>query len=162
MEAFGLADRLGIGLEEAKEHIDAYFSQFHQVQEFMSSVVTLARNQGYTTTLFGRRRYLPELKSDNFRIRQMGERMALNAPVQGTAADIIKAAMIELDTALRDEKLASTLLLQIHDELMLEVPEDEKVIAEKLVVETMEGVAGLDVPLKVDVAWGPDLASVKV
>jgi DNA polymerase-1 len=162
MEAFGLADRLGIGLEEAKEHIDAYFSQFHQVQEFMSSVVTLARNQGYTTTLFGRRRYLPELKSDNFRIRQMGERMALNAPVQGTAADIIKAAMIELDAALRDEKLASTLLLQIHDELILEVPEDEKVIAEKLVVETMEGVAGLDVPLKVDVAWGPDLASVKV
>ncbi|MFZ0013903.1 MAG: DNA polymerase I, partial [Acidimicrobiia bacterium] len=90
MEAFGLADRLGISRDEAKEHIDAYFSQFQQVQEFMSSVVTLARNQGYTTTLFGRRRYLPELKSDNFRIRQMGERMALNAPVQGTAADIIK------------------------------------------------------------------------
>ncbi|MFZ0015556.1 MAG: DNA polymerase, partial [Acidimicrobiia bacterium] len=83
-------------------------------------------------------------------------------PVQGTAADIIKAAMIELDAALRDEKLASTLLLQIHDELILEVPEDEKVIAEKLVIETMEGVTGLDVPLSVDVAWGPDLASVKV
>lgn len=161
MEAFGLADRLGISRDEAKEHIDAYFSQFHDVKEYMSSIVTLARNQGYTTTLFGRRRYLPELKSDNFRIRQMGERMALNAPVQGTAADIIKAAMIELDAALREEKLASTLLLQIHDELILEVPEDEKVIAEKLVVGTMEGVAGLDVPLKVDVAWGRDLAAVK-
>ena len=161
MEAFGLADRLGISRDEASEHIDAYFSQFHQVKEYMSSVVTLARNQGYTTTLFGRRRYLPELKSDNFRIRQMGERMALNAPVQGTAADIIKKAMIDLDQTIRDEKLATTLLLQIHDELILEVPEDEKLVAEKLVVETMEGVAGLDVPLKVDVAWGSDLAAVK-
>jgi DNA polymerase I len=161
MEAFGLADRLGISRDEAREHIDAYFSQFHQVKEYMSSVVTAARNQGYTTTLFGRRRYLPELKSDNFRIRQMGERMALNAPVQGTAADIIKAAMIELDATLRSEKLATTLLLQVHDELILEVPDDEKVVAEKLVVETMEGVAGLDVPLVVDIGWGPDLASVK-
>jgi DNA polymerase-1 len=161
MEAFGLADRLGISREEAREHIDAYFSQFHHVKEYMSSVVTEARNQGYTTTLFGRRRYLPELKSDNFRIRQMGERMALNAPVQGTAADIIKAAMIDLDARLREERLASALLLQIHDELILEVPEDERVIAEKLVVETMEGVTGLDVPLKVDIAWGADLASVK-
>jgi DNA polymerase-1 len=92
----------------------------------------------------------------------MGERMALNAPVQGTAADIIKKAMIDLDAELRLEKLASTLLLQIHDELILEVPVEEKVLAEKMVVETMEGVAGLDVPLKVDVAWGADLASVKV
>ncbi len=91
----------------------------------------------------------------------MGERMALNAPVQGTAADIIKAAMIELDATLRSERMAATLLLQIHDELILEVPEDEKVVAEKLVVETMEGVTGLDVPLRVDVAWGPDLAAVK-
>ena len=88
--------------------------------------------------------------------------VALNAPVQGTAADIIKKAMIDLDAELRVEKLASTLLLQIHDELILEVPVEEKVLAEKMVVETMEGVAGLDVPMKVDVAWGADLASVKV
>jgi DNA polymerase-1 len=128
----------------------------------MASMVTLARNEGYTTTLFGRRRYLPELKSDNFRIRQMGERMALNAPVQGTAADIIKKAMIDLDAELRAEQMASTLLLQIHDELILEVPDDEMLVAEKMVVETMEGVTGLDVPLRVDIAWGPDLASVKV
>jgi DNA polymerase-1 len=161
MEAFGLADRLGISRDEAQEHMNAYFSQFVKVKEFMASVVTLARNQGYTTTLFGRRRYLPELKSDNFRIRQMGERMALNAPVQGTAADIIKKAMIELDASLRSEGLASTLILQIHDELILESPLDELDIAEKLVVETMEGVVALDVPLKVDVATGPDLASVK-
>jgi DNA polymerase-1 len=161
MEAFGLADRLDISREEAREHIDAYFAQFHHVRDYMASVVTLARNQGYTTTLFGRKRYLPELKSDNFRIRQMGERMALNAPVQGTAADIIKAAMIDLDRELRSENLATALLLQVHDELILEVPDSEREVAEKLVVETMEGVTGLDVPLVVDIAWGPDLASVK-
>jgi len=161
MEAFGLADRLGISRDEAQQHMEAYFSQFVQVREFMSAVVTQARNQGYTTTLFGRRRYLPELKSDNFRIRQMGERMALNAPVQGTAADIIKKAMIDLDASLRSEGLASTLILQIHDELILESPLDEIEVAEKLVVGTMEGVVSLDVPLEVDVATGPDLASVK-
>jgi DNA polymerase-1 len=161
MEAFGLADRLDISRSEAQEHMDAYFSQFVKVKEYMSSMVTLARNQGYTTTLFGRRRYLPELKSDNFRIRQMGERMALNAPVQGTAADIIKKAMIDLDAGLREEGLASTLILQIHDELILESPVEELSVAEKLVVETMEGVVELAVPLKVDVATGPDLASVK-
>lgn len=162
MEAFGLADRLGISRDEAQEHIDTYFSQFHRVKEYMASMVTLARNEGYTKTLFGRRRYLPELKSDNFRIRQMGERMALNAPVQGTAADIIKKAMIDLDAELRKERMASTLLLQIHDELILEVPEEEEGLAEKMVIATMEGVTGLDVPLTVDVAWGRDLASVKV
>jgi DNA polymerase-1 len=162
MEAFGLADRLGISRDEARDHIDAYFAQFEKVKEFMASVVTLARNQGYTTTLFGRRRYLPELKSDNFRIRQMGERMALNAPVQGTSADIIKKAMIELDHGLREGGFESALILQIHDELILECPDAEMSVVEKLVVETMEGVAGLDVPLVVDVGTGPDLASVKV
>ncbi len=161
MEAFGLADRLGISRDEAKDHIDAYFSQFVQVKEYMSAMVTLARNQGYTTTLFGRRRYLPELKSDNFRIRQMGERMALNAPVQGTSADIIKKAMIDLDASIRDEGMGSTLVLQIHDELILECPVDEIDVVEKLVVGTMEGVVDLDVPLQVEVATGPDLASVK-
>jgi DNA polymerase I len=161
MEAFGLADRLDIGRDEAQGHMDAYFSQFVQVKEFMQSMVTQARNEGYTTTLFGRRRYLPELKSDNYRIRQMGERMALNAPVQGTAADIIKKSMIELDSALRAEGLRSAILLQIHDELILECPDDELAAGEKLVVDIMEGVVALDVPLRVDVATGPDLASVK-
>jgi DNA polymerase-1 len=161
MEAFGLADRLGISRDEARDHIDAYFSQFVKVKEYMSSMVTVARNQGYTTTLFGRRRYLPELKSDNFRIRQMGERMALNAPVQGTSADIIKKAMIELDASIREQSMGSTLVLQIHDELILECPNDEIEVAEKLVVSTMEGVVQLDVPLEVEVATGPDLASVK-
>ncbi|MDX1469252.1 MAG: DNA polymerase I, partial [Acidimicrobiia bacterium] len=161
MEAFGLADRLGISRDEAREHIDAYFDQFHHVRDYMKEVVTTARNQGFTTTLFGRRRYLPELQSDNYRIRQMGERMALNAPVQGTAADIIKKAMIDLDAMLAAEGLQTAMVLQVHDELVLEVPDSEKVVAEKLAVETMEGVAGLDVPLKVDLSWGEDLAAVK-
>jgi len=161
MEAFGLADRLGVSRDEAQRHIDSYFAQFSDVREYLASVVVSARNQGYTTTLFGRRRYLPELSSDNYRIRQMGERAALNAPVQGTAADIIKKAMIELDAALAEEKAAAALVLQIHDELILETADDESEGAEKLVVDIMEGVAGLDVPLKVDVEWGADLAGVK-
>jgi DNA polymerase I len=161
MEAFGLASRLGIPREEAAHHIEAYFEQFPDVKEFMQGVVVQARNQGYTTTLFGRRRYLPELKSDNYRIRQMGERMALNAPVQGTAADIIKLAMIELDAALRRREMESSLLLQIHDELVLEAPPSELEDLESLTTEVMEGVCELDVPLRVDLGSGPNLAEVK-
>ncbi|HEY5890544.1 MAG TPA: DNA polymerase I [Acidimicrobiia bacterium] len=161
MEAFGLAERLGIGREEAKQHIDSYFDQFEDVKAFMANVVTRARNDGYTTTLFGRRRYLPELKSDNFRVRQMGERMALNAPVQGTAADVIKKAMIDLDNRIRAGALESRMLLQIHDELILECPENELTQATAVVVESMEHVTSLDVPLRVDVSTGKSLAAVK-
>jgi DNA polymerase-1 len=161
MEAFGLADRLGISREEARHHIDEYFAQFPDVKAFMDGVVTQARNQGYTTTLFGRRRYLPELKSDNFRIRQMGERMALNAPVQGTAADIIKRAMIDLDAALASQDLETTLLLQIHDELILESPPNELEHAIGLTKQVMEGVVDLAVPLVVDVSTGQNLAELK-
>jgi len=161
MEAFGLADRLGITRDEARHHIDEYFAQFPDVKAFMDGVVTQARNQGYTTTLFGRRRYLPELKSDNFRIRQMGERMALNAPVQGTAADIIKRAMIDLDAELDHRGLESTMLLQIHDELVLESPAGELEAATELVTRVMEEVVELAVPLRVDVSTGQTLAEVK-
>lgn len=161
MESYGLASRLHISRDEATHHIETYFEQFPEVKAFMQGVVTQARNHGYTTTLFGRRRYLPELKSDNFRIRQMGERMALNAPVQGTAADIIKAAMIRLDEELLSRGMTSTLLLQIHDELVLEAPPDELEDLRTLTVSTMEGVAELDVPLRVDVGVGSNLAEVK-
>lgn len=161
MEAFGLADRLGITRDEARHHIDEYFAQFPDVKTFMDGVVTQARNQGYTTTLFGRRRYLPELKSDNFRIRQMGERMALNAPVQGTAADIIKRAMIDLDAELESRGLETTMLLQIHDELILESPEEELDSATELTIRVMEQVVELAVPLRVDVSTGNNLAEVK-
>ncbi len=161
MEAFGLADRLQISREEARDHINAYFEQFPLVQEFLQSVVTEARNRGYTQTMFGRRRYLPELSSDNFRIRQMGERMALNAPVQGSAADIIKKAMVDLDAGLRNAGLETTLLLQIHDELILEAPEPEVEEAGALTRALMEGVADLDVPLRVDLSTGTNLANAK-
>ena len=161
MEAFGLADRLGISKEEARQHIDAYFAQFPKVRQFMADVVTTARNTGYTTTLFGRRRYLPELKSDNFRVRQMGERMALNAPVQGSAADIIKRAMIALHAALVSARLETAMVLQVHDELVLESPPGEIEEAGRLIVLVMENVVRLDIPLRVDLATGANLAETK-
>ena len=159
MEAFGLADRLKISRTEAREHMDTYFRQFPLVRDYMRSVVADARRTGYTTTLFGRRRYLPELASDNARIRQMGERMALNAPVQGSAADVIKMAMIEL--APRLEEHPAKMLLQVHDELVLEARREAAGEVVGLVEEVMEGVGNLDVPLTVDIATGADLASVK-
>ncbi len=161
MEAFGLASRLDISRDEAREHMDAYFSQFPQVKEFMDGIVSEARRTGYTATMFGRRRHLPELKSDNFRIRQMGERMALNAPVQGTAADIIKLAMIELDRELTGREMATRMLLQIHDELILEAPDDELDQAVALTRSVMEGIVDLAVPLVVDISTGANLAEVK-
>ena len=159
MEAFGLADRLKISREEAQEHMDTYFRQFPDVRDYLRSVVIEARRNGYTTTLFGRRRYLPELASDNFRIRQMGERMALNAPVQGSAADVIKIAMIELGRLLPERD--ARMLLQVHDELIVEAAREAIEDTAHLVKEVMEGVVNLDVPLTVDLAIGSDLASVK-
>lgn len=159
MEAFGLAERLGISREEARAHIDSYFGRFPGVKEYLDGIVTQARRDGYTSTLFGRRRYLPELNSDNFRMRQMGERMALNAPIQGTAADIIKKAMIELWEALAGQR--SRLLLQIHDELVLEAPPDELDSVVALTTEVMGGVAELVVPLVVEVSISDDLAAAK-
>ena len=161
MEAFGLSQRLSISRDEAAGHIEAYFSQFPAVKSFMDGMVLEARRLGYTTTLFKRRRYLPELRSDDFRIRQMGERMALNAPVQGSAADIIKKAMITLSSQLPAVSAECSLLLQIHDELVIEMPEDDLPAVTALTVEVMEGVAKLVVPLKVDVASGRNLAECK-
>ena len=159
MEAFGLAQRLEISRDEASEHIETYFTQFPSVRAFMDGLVDEAKRVGYTETMFGRRRYLPELRSDNFRVRQMGERMALNAPIQGGAADIIKLAMIALDTELADREAVQ--LLQIHDELVVEAPADEAEATMELVRSTMEGVVELDVPLAVDAATGGHLAETK-
>src|SRR5258708_23211337 len=114
MEAYGLAQRLDIPTDQAREILDAYFAAFPNVAGYMQETIREAKACGYTTTLFGRRRQLPELSSDNFRIRQMGERMAQNAPVQGTAADIFQLAMIELDCALESEGLASRMVLTVH------------------------------------------------
>ena len=150
-----------LAVEEAAEQIDAYFSQSEDVRHFMKGIVAKARATGYTTTLLGRRRYLPELASSNFRDRQMGERMALNAPIQGAAADIIKKAMVQLDRELRSRNLGAEMLLQIHDELVLEVPDEELDEVEELTKSVMENVIKLKVPLKVDSARGKTLAETK-
>jgi DNA polymerase-1 len=161
MEAYGLGQRLDIPTDEAREILDAYFESFPKVKAYMVETVKEARRRGYTTTIFGRRRQISELASDNFRIRQMGERMAQNAPVQGSAADIFKLAMIELDAALEDAGLRSRMLLTVHDELVLEVPLEERDPVEALVRQVMENVTELKVPLRVDVGFGPTWADAK-
>jgi DNA polymerase-1 len=161
MEAYGLAQRMDIPTDQAKEILDAYFASFPNVRSFMESTVKEARARGYTTTLMGRRRLLPELASDNFRIRQMGERMAQNAPVQGGAADVFKLAMVNLDTELEKRSMGSRMVLTVHDEVVLEVPLEEHDEAVALVRDVMESVWLLDVPLKVEIATGATWADAK-
>ncbi len=155
LTAFGLGQQLGIPPDEATEIVDAYMARFPKVREFLDAAVLQARRDGYTTTLFGRRRYLPDLLSDNRNRRQMAERMALNAPIQGTAADVIKLAMIRVQAALDASDLRAQLLLQVHDEVMLEVADADAGALEELVVREMAAVADLAVPLEVDTAFGP-------
>ncbi|HEY4409118.1 MAG TPA: DNA polymerase I [Acidimicrobiia bacterium] len=161
MEAYGLAQRMDIATDQAKEILDAYFASFPNVKSFMESTVKEARARGYTTTLMGRRRLLPELSSDNFRIRQMGERMAQNAPVQGGAADIFKLAMVNLDAELEGRGMRSRMVLTVHDEVVLEVPTEEHETALEVVRRVMESVWPLDVPLKVEMATGMTWADTK-
>ena len=157
MSAFGVSQRLGIEVGEAREFIDAYYAQFPAVKAFLDAQVEQARVDGFTTTMFGRRRYLPELQSANFRMRAVGERMALNAPIQGTAADIMKRAMIAVDRALLEEPVAR-MLLTVHDELVFEVPRASLDQATSLVTECMEGAAELRCGLVVDVHTGENWA----
>ncbi len=161
MEAYGLGQRLDIPTGEAAAILDAYFAGFPNVKEYMQRTVREARERGYTTTIFGRRRQITELASDNFRIRQMGERMAQNAPVQGSAADIFKLAMIELDFALDAAGSDARMLLTVHDELVLEVPVDARDETEAIVRDVMENVTELRVPLVVDAGFGPNWAAAK-
>jgi DNA polymerase-1 len=155
LSAFGLSQQLGISPEEAREQMEAYFSRFGGVRDYLKGVVDVARKDGYTETILGRRRYLPDLTSDNMQRRQMAERMALNAPIQGSAADIIKVAMLNVERALRAAKLQSRLLLQVHDELVLEVAAGEREQVESLVRGEMCGAYVLgDVPLDVSVGYG--------
>ena len=161
MEAYGLGQRLDIPTDQAREILDAYFESFPNLHAYMEGTVREARDRGYTTTIFGRRRQLPELSSGNFRIRQMGERMAQNAPVQGSAADIFKLAMIELDRALDETESESRMLLTVHDEIVLEVPVGEVEAVKVTVRETMESVCQLKVPLVVDLGFGPNWAEAK-
>ncbi len=154
LSAYGLATQLGISADEARGQMDAYFTRFGGVRDYLTSVVNQARMDGYTETILGRRRYLPDLASDNGQRRQMAERMALNAPIQGSAADIIKVAMLRVQRALREEERASRLLLQVHDELVLEIAPGERKPVEALVRREMAAAYTLDVDLDVSVGVG--------
>jgi DNA polymerase-1 len=154
LSAYGLAAQLKISTEEAKVQMEQYFDRFGGVRDYLRDVVDQARKDGYTSTVFGRRRYLPELDSSNRNVREAAERAALNAPIQGSAADIIKVAMINVDKALKQSGLKSRMLLQVHDELLFEVAEGERADLEKLVREQMGNAYPLDVPLEVSVGFG--------
>ncbi|RJK93733.1 DNA polymerase I [Vallicoccus soli] len=154
LSAYGLSGQLGIGRDEASALMAEYFERFGGVRDYLRAVVDRARTSGYTETILGRRRYLPDLTSDNRQRREMAERMALNAPIQGSAADIIKVAMLRVDRALHEGGLRSRLLLQVHDELVLEVADGEQAGVEELVRREMGAAAELSVPLDVSVGWG--------
>ena len=154
LSAFGLSQQLRIDTSEARGLMDEYFETFGGVRDYLGGIVDEARRSGFTETIMGRRRYLPDLTSDNRQRREMAERMALNAPIQGSAADIIKVAMLNVDGALRAEGLASRMLLQVHDELVFEVADGEHDALEKLVREQMASAAELTVPLDVSVGTG--------
>jgi DNA polymerase-1 len=151
---FSLGNQLGISREEAGNFIRQYFERFSGVRAFLDSQVEMAREKGYVETLSGRRRYIPELKSDNWNVRQFGERIAQNTPIQGTAADLIKEAMIRIHRQLAEGKAQGRLLLQVHDELVFEAPEAEIPVLRDLVVREMEGAMALRVPLRVHVGIG--------
>jgi len=161
MEAYGLAQRLGSPVEEAAEILDSYFGAFPSVRDYMDRTVEEARQKGYTETLFGRRRRIPELSSPNFNVRQAGERQAMNAGIQGLAADVFKVALIRIDDRLRTGGSASKLVLQVHDEVILEVPPDELDDVDAMVRAEMTGAYELRVELAVDVATGATWADAK-
>jgi DNA polymerase-1 len=161
MEAFGLGQRLGIPTDEASVILDAYFAAFPNVKAYMEATVAEAKDRGYTETLFGRRRPMPELRDPNFRVRQAAERQAMNAAIQGLAADIFKVALVRIDEALADAGSPSRLVLQVHDEVVLEVFHDERETVGPMVVDIMKAATSLSVPLEVNVAWGATWADAK-
>lgn len=151
---YGLSQNLGITRKAAQQYIDTYFEKYPGVKEYMERIVREAKEHGFVETLYHRRRYLPDINSRNYNIRSFAERTAINTPIQGSAADILKIAMIELDKRLKEEKLSATMLLQVHDELVFEVPETELERLDKLVSEVMEHAVSLHVPLITDSSWG--------
>jgi DNA polymerase-1 len=151
---FGLAERLDITREEAKLLIDGFFDTFPKVHEYMEQAKAEARRQGYVPTLFGRRRYLPDINSQNATVRGFAERNAINAPIQGTAADIIKVAMIHIFNRFKKENIKSKMILQVHDELNFSVYPEEKELVEKIVMEEMERAFEMKVPLVADAGFG--------
>jgi DNA polymerase-1 len=152
--AFGLSQSLRISQNEARDYIKLYFQRFGRVKGYLDSLKEKAEETGYAETLFGRKRLIPEIKSQNRQVKSMAERIAINSPIQGTAADIIKLAMVNLQQDLLDKKLKSQLLLQVHDELILEVPPEEEEVIAKIVRERMENAVKLRIPLRVDMGTG--------
>ena len=149
---FGLGEQLGIGRKKAKQYIDEYLEQYSGIKKFMDDITEKAKEQGYVETLFHRRRYIPELKSNNYMVRQFGARAAMNTPIQGTAADIMKIAMIKVYKKIKEQGLKSKIVLQVHDEMMIEVPIEEKEIIEKIMKESMESATTLKVPLIAEIS----------
>ena len=158
---FGLAKQLDVGRKEAAGYIESYFARYTGVKTYMEDIVAKAREQGYVSTLMGRRRYLPDIRHSNFNLRSFAERTAINTPIQGTAADIMKQAMIDVERALEQAGCKSRILLQVHDELVLEVTEEEKEQVAELVRETMQSAAQLEIPLLADVNFGKNWAETK-
>ncbi len=154
ISSFGLSQDLSISKKEAAEYIEQYFATYPGVKEFLDKLVSDAKKNGYITTMFGRRRPVPELSSSNFMQRSFGERVAMNSPIQGTAADIIKIAMIRVHDRLKEEGLASRLILQVHDELLIEARLEEVEQVERILQEEMQQAAKLNVPLEIDMHRG--------
>jgi DNA polymerase-1 len=161
MEAFGLSQRLGVPVEEAKVILDAFFDGFPAVHDYMDHAVAEARLAGFTVTAYGRRRPLPDLVATNYQVRQAAERQAMNAGIQGLAADLFKLALIRLDQGLEERGLRSDLVLQVHDEVLIDVDPDESEEVAALTEEALTGAADLSVPLKVAMAWGSSWAEAK-
>jgi DNA polymerase-1 len=159
MSDFGLASRANIPRVQAQEFINSYFAAYSGIAYYMIHIKDLAKRRGYVETLFGRRRWIPELEARNAALRGAGERMAINMPIQGTAADIMKIAMIRLHERLRSDRSAARMLLSVHDEVLFEVPRDELDRLAPAVREVMEGAMELDVPLDVDLKTGDDWES---
>ncbi len=154
ISTFGLAERMQVPRSEAKELIDGYFQTYTKVKEYMDRSIEMARDKGYTETLFGRRCYLPDINSHNAVVRGYAERNAINAPIQGSAADIIKVAMINIDRRMQELGLRSKMILQVHDELNFSVVPEEKDVMQQLVIEEMQNAIQLQVPLIADCGWG--------
>lgn len=155
-----MSQDLHISQKEAKEYIDNYYAAYPKLKVYLEGLVASAKEKGYAETLFGRRRPIPELKSSNFMQRQFGERVAMNSPVQGTAADIIKIAMVRVHDRLAEEGLSSRLVLQVHDELLIEAKREELETVKAILKEEMMGAAHLSVPLEIDMEVGEDWFSV--
>ena len=149
---FGLAEQLGIGRKAAKAYIEQYLEEYSGIKSYMENIVEEAKNKGYASTMFNRRRYIQELSSNNYMVREFGKRAAMNTPIQGTAADIMKIAMIKVYRELKNKNLKSKIVLQVHDEMMIESPLEEKEQVKQILKQSMETAANLKVPLLAEIS----------